>query len=230
VDIDSSGAAAAAAVMGAGLLWLLYFDLKDSLQKEPRGLLLLALALGGVAALLAMGGFALAEQLGLPRAPGRSSGQILAYCVLAVGPIEEGAKFLVARTIVFRWRAFDERVDGLVYAAALAIGFAVVENFFYWPHLPPVERLARAITSPLTHSLFSAIWGLGVSHALVAARSPTARFLWQAGPLLLGMALHGLYDALLLAWGATFLASGTVLVIWIFVLWQGRRLVRSGVH
>jgi RsiW-degrading membrane proteinase PrsW (M82 family) len=226
-SIGLSVASAVAIVAGAGLLWLLYFDFKDTIQKEPRHLLAASVALGGGSALLAMGAFVLAERLGLPRVPGDSTREIFAYCVLALGPIEEGAKFLVARTIIFRWHAFDEKIDGLIYSAALGIGFAAVENFFYWPHLGTVERLARAITSPLTHALFASIWGFGVSQALFTERPPLARFLWQALPLLLAMALHGLYDALLLAWGATVPASATILAIWIFVLWQGHRLVRQ---
>lgn len=225
--IDVAAVSAVAAVAGAAFLWLLYFDFKDSLRKEPRRLLLASYLLGGGAALLATGIFIVAERMGLPRVPGETGRQILLYCLLAVGPIEEGAKFLVARTIIFRWRAFDEKIDGLVYSAALAIGFATVENLFYWPHLEGLERYARALTSPLTHSLFSAIWGFGVSRAFFTDRPPLSRFLWQALPLILSMLLHGLYDALLLGWGATVPASATVLAIWVFVLWHGRRVARQ---
>lgn len=226
-QIDPSTFSAVAVLAGVALLWLLYFDLKDSLQKEPRHLLLASYALGGAAVLIASAAFALAEQLGLPRVPGDAPREVFIYCLLAVGPIEEGAKFLVARTVIFRWRAFDEKIDGLVYSAALGIGFASVESFFYWPYLDGMERLARAVTSPLTHALFAAIWGFGVSRAFFKARSSLERFLWQALPLLLSMALHGLYDGLLLAWGATIPASATILVIWMFVLWNGRRVLRQ---
>lgn len=218
----------AAAIVGGALLWLIYFDFKDRLQKEPRLLLLAAFGLGGLSAVLGLGVYGLAEQVGFPASPGHTPGQILRFCLLGVGPVEEGCKFLVARALVFRWRAFDEKIDGLVYSAAVAIGFATFENFlhlFYLPYLDTSEQLARAAVSPLTHSLFAAIWGFGVSRALFGVRSRLARWLWQAGPLVLSMLLHGFYDALLIGWDATLPASATVAVIWAFVLWNARRVL-----
>jgi RsiW-degrading membrane proteinase PrsW (M82 family) len=219
----------AAAIVGGALLWLIYFDLKDSLQKEPRLLLLAAFGLGMVAALLGLLIYWAAEQLGLPVDPGGSRREILLYCFLGIGPIEEGCKFLLARTIIFRWRAFDERIDGLVYSAALAIGFATLENFYfliYLPYLDVAEQLTRAAVAPLTHSLFAAIWGFGVSRAFFGVRSRRARLAWQIFPLLLAMFLHGLYDAFLLAWDAAIPASATIGIIWLFVIWNARRVLR----
>ena len=221
-------AGGAAAIVGGALLWLIYFDFKDALQKEPRILLLAAFALGGLAALLGLGVYVVAGWLGLPTSPGHTTEQILLFCLLGVGPVEEGCKFLMARTVVFRWRAFDEKIDGLVYSAAVAIGFATFENFLnlvYLPYLDGTEQLARAAVSPLTHSLFAAIWGFGVSRAFFGVRSRAARWLWQAGPLLVSMLLHGFYDALLIGWNATIPASATIALIWGFVLWNARRVL-----
>jgi RsiW-degrading membrane proteinase PrsW (M82 family) len=219
----------ASAIVGAALLWLIYFDFMDSLHKEPRVLLAAAFALGAGAALLGLGVYAALERLGVPAIPGPAPKEILLYCLLVIGPVEEGCKFAVARAIVFRWRAFNEPIDGLVYAAALAIGFATFENLLYLVHLPYLdtsEQLARAATSPLTHSLFSAIWGFGVAHAAFDATSRWGRWRWQLGALVVSALLHGFYDALLLGWHATIPASATVLVIWIFVQRQALRFVR----
>jgi RsiW-degrading membrane proteinase PrsW (M82 family) len=226
LTLENVWSGGAAAIVGGALLWIVYFDAKDRLDREPRHLLALAFVLGIGAGALGLVGFALAESLGLPRSPGEDRTGILLYCLLAVGPIEEGAKFLVARAVVFRWKAFDEPIDGLVYAAALAIGFATFESFLYLPHTDGVAQLARAATAPLTHALFAGIWGIGASRALLAPRSRTTRFAWQAGTLALAMGLHGLYDALLLGWGATVLASGTVGVVWIGALAWVARVVR----
>jgi RsiW-degrading membrane proteinase PrsW (M82 family) len=221
----------ASAIVGGALLWLIYFDYKDSIHKEPWGLLFAAFGLGAVASLLGLGTYVAIERLGLPAHPGNTPSDIMLYCLLVVGPIEEGCKFAVARAIVFRWRAFDERIDGLVYAAALSIGFATFENFLYLVHLPyldEAEQLARAATSPLTHSLFAAIWGFGVSRALFDETTPLARWLWQAGSLTLAALLHGFYDGLLLGWNATIPASLTILLVWIVVSRTARRVVRQG--
>ena len=213
-------------VVAGALLWLLYFNHKDSLKPEPRRLLLLAWCCGCASAFLGLFFYWLAGLLGLPSWPGESAGEIALYCLVLVGPVEEGAKFLMARFLIFRWRHFDERIDGMVYAAAVAIGFATVENLLYAPFLPWPQQLARAVASPLTHSLFAAIWGFGTAHALLVCRTRTARLLWQLIPLGLAMLAHGLYDFFLLAFDATFLASGVILLLWVVLIWNSRRLVR----
>jgi RsiW-degrading membrane proteinase PrsW (M82 family) len=133
----------------------------------------------------------------------------------------------VARRFVFRWRHFDEPIDGLVYASAVAIGFATLENLIYLPWLGWVEQAARSLTSPLMHSLFAAIWGFGAGRAAFRARTPAARFAWQAIPLATSMLIHGLYDFLVIGLHATLPASGVVLVLWLLMIARARRLVRE---
>lgn len=214
-------------IFGGVLFWLIYFDLKDRYQPEPRRLLIMAFVLGTFAAVLAIGLYTLAERVGLPAFPGLSTGNILYYCFLLVGPIEEGSKFFIARSFVFRWKHFDEPIDGMVYAACIAIGFASFENILYLPQLDWIQQLARVITSPLTHSLFAIVWGFGVSKAFFGERRRIGRILWQTGTLLLSMFLHGLYNFFLFAYGATLLASVVVLILWIFLIVYARRLIRS---
>ncbi len=49
-----------------------------------------------------------------------------------VGPfVEEILKFLVILLFCYRLSDFDEPMDGLVYGASAALGFAMMENFFY---------------------------------------------------------------------------------------------------
>jgi RsiW-degrading membrane proteinase PrsW (M82 family) len=213
-------------VAGGAVFWLIYFDLKDRLRPEPRRLLVVAFLLGGVAALLGLAGYRLAEWLGAPVDPGVTASSVLLYCLLLVGPIEEGAKFLVARAVVYRWRQFDEPIDGLIYSSAVAVGFAAVESLLYLPYLDWPHQLARSLASPLTHSLFAAIWGFGLSRARFGGGSRLFRWLWQALPLVLSMVLHGLYDFLLIGVGATIPASGIALVLWLFLIVHARRLVR----
>jgi len=213
-------------VAGGALFWLMYFDIKDRLRPEPRRLLVLAFVLGGGSAFLGIASYRLAAWCGWAD-PGTTRLSILLYCLLLVGPIEEGVKFLVARGLIFRWKQFDEPIDGLIYAAAVAIGFASVENLLYLPYLHWTEQLARALASPLTHSLFSAIWGFGTARAFFESRTRTSRLLWQALPLVLAMAVHGLYDYVLLAHGATFVSSGVALVLWVMLIVYARRMTAT---
>ena len=215
-------------VAGGAVFWLIYFNLKDRLQPEPRRLLVVSFLLGGLAALLGLAGYRLAESLGAPLDPGITTSSVLIYCLVLVGPIEEGAKFLIARAVVFRWRQFDEPIDGLIYSSGVAVGFAGVESLLYLPHIDWPHQLARALASPLTHSLFAASWGCGISRARFGGGSRLSRFSWQAVPLALSMMLHGLYDFLLIGMGATVPASGIALVLWLFLIISARHLVRRG--
>ena len=110
-------------VVGGALFWVLYFDLKDHLNPEPRRMLLLGFLMGCLSAVAAWWIFRLTDLLGLPQPPGNTIPQILVVCVAIGGPIEEGMKFLAARLFLFRSHHFDEPIDGLVYASAVAIGF-----------------------------------------------------------------------------------------------------------
>jgi RsiW-degrading membrane proteinase PrsW (M82 family) len=214
-------------VVGGALFWVLYFDLKDYLNPEPRRMLLLGFFLGCVAAVVAWWLFRLTDLLGLPQAPGNTIAQILVVCVVIGGPIEEGTKFLAARLFLFRSRHFDEPIDGLVYASAVAIGFASVENLLYLNGLTWIEALARAAASPLTHSLFASIWGFGAARAFFRARTRGARFLWQAGTLALSMVVHGLYNFSLFAYNAGYIAAFIALILWLSLIAYARSLVRA---
>ena len=54
--------------------------------------------------------------------------EFFSYSVVVVGIIEETFKYLPFALVVLRFRSFDERIDGIVYAATLAVGFSSFEN------------------------------------------------------------------------------------------------------
>jgi len=152
------------------------------------------------------------------------------YCFSIVGPLEEGAKALMAYRFVFRWREFDEPIDGFVYAAAISLGFASLENFYNVPELDWSHQVARTAALPITHTLFSAIWGFGAGHARFAIPPGPRRAMWQWGTLALAMVAHGLYDYLIFAYQATFVTAGLALGLWALVIWRARICVKSPAH
>jgi len=205
-------------VAAGALFWLAYIDLKDRLKPEPRMRILLAFLLGlgaGVAALALMRGLG---TRGIDLASMQSVWTRVAYCMAVIGPVEEGAKFLVFYVFVLRWAECDEPVDGFVYAGTIGCGFATFENLLLLPNLPFMEQLAKGAVVPITHALFSAIWGLALTR-------PGRRWTGVVGALLLSMALHGLYDAVLLGLDIKIASSLTILGIWIAVLLRVRYLV-----
>ena len=92
--------------------------------------------------------------------------------------IEESAKGLgVLILFLARRRYFDGPVDGIVYAAMVAAGFAFVENILYFSssmEILPQIFIMRGILSPFAHVLFTVAIGIALG---LAARSRSA-FMW----------------------------------------------------
>ena len=209
------------------MFWLLYIESKDRLRRGPAYPLIGAFTLGAGAAVLSLGTFVLLEAVGgLELAPTGRGGLAL-LCFGFVGPVEEGTKVLFAWLIVFKWREFSEPIDGFIYAAALSLGFASLENLLHLPGLPLYEQVARTLCLPITHTLFAAIWGFGIAHARLRMTPGPASWALQGGSILAAAMLHGLYDFLLIGWEATFVTTGMVLVLWIVVIIHARRLVQA---
>ena len=129
----------------------------------------------------------------------------LNYFVGAVvsAPIfEELAKFLMVWAYLYRNKNFSEPMDGIVYASAVALGFASIENGLYLFRINQQAQfllsntiLIRALLSVPAHALFSGIWGYALGRKKFDKKSP--RFIVVYG-LLLAMLLHALFNFLCL--------------------------------
>ncbi|MEM7800593.1 MAG: PrsW family intramembrane metalloprotease, partial [Chloroflexota bacterium] len=81
----------------------------------------------------------------------------------------ESAKGFALLLILFFWRhQIDSVLDGIIYGAMVGMGFAMVENIFYFVQF--FEEIStlfvlRAIIFGLNHSLFSSLTGLGIAIA-----------------------------------------------------------------
>jgi RsiW-degrading membrane proteinase PrsW (M82 family) len=148
--------------------------------------------------------------------------------MLAIGPIEEAAKMLPFLLFVIRFRAFDEPLDGIVYASFIALGYAAVENLYYLDFLSGWEVIARGFAGPVIHILFASIWAHWISRARLAQR-PIA--LPAALGFLLAAGLHGLYDYMVLRHPVSALpiAAAMIATIWIWRLRLMQRLHEDAV-
>jgi len=214
-------------VVVPGLFWAGYHYHKDRLLPEPPHNLALCFGLGLAAAAISQGAYEALEPLGL-RQDAVALGNddplgLLAYAMLAIGPIEEFAKLLPFLVVVLRFRAFDEPLDGIVYASFIALGYAAVENYHYLEFLSLAEGVARGFAGPVVHILFASIWGYRITIAHLSGRP----LLWPVlGGFILAAGLHGLYDFLvLLAPGSALPAAALLIVgIWVWRLRLMRRL------
>jgi RsiW-degrading membrane proteinase PrsW (M82 family) len=96
----------------------------------------------------------------------------------------------------------------------------------YTPLLTWPYQLAHDVTAPLTHSLFSAIWGFGWAYAFFRSPTRVQKISWQVFSLLSAMAAHASYDFFLLSQNATYVASLIALVLWSMLIWRARKVVQ----
>jgi RsiW-degrading membrane proteinase PrsW (M82 family) len=209
------------------LFWAVYHYHKDRHLPEPLGNLLLSFGLGILAAGLSKAMYLGLEPLGLrfdAVALADSNGwALLAYALLAIGPIEELAKMLPFLLVVIRLKAFDEPLDGIVYASFIALGYAAVENYHYLDFLTRFEAYARGFAGPVIHILFASIWAYWISRARLARESIVVPALYG---FLLAAWLHGTYDFMVLRYPVSALPIAAAMIggIWIWRLRLMRRM------
>lgn len=180
----------------------------DAKRPEPKTPLYLATLLGGLSTIPVI-----VVQVGLEKLnPGGVSGAL--YTAFGVAALtEETAKALVLYFVVWRSTAFDERLDGIVYATRAGLGFALVENVGYLMGAETIPGLfgmfvVRAVLAVPGHAIYAGFMGYW------AARKKFD----NVGPGLLGglgiaIFLHGAYDAALFLIGVFAKQGGMVTLL-----------------
>ena len=207
--------------------WALYHYYKDRSLPEPVGNLVATLVLGMLSAALSLAAYVALGRVGLRydayALADTSGAALLIYALLAIGPIEELSKMLPFVLVVRRFKAFDERLDGIIYASFIALGYAAVENLQYLEYLNSAEALARGFASPVVHIVFASIWGYFIARAQLAGRP-----VWPAALAGLGLAaaLHGIYDYVVILNARNSLpgAAAIIVCLWIWRLALMRRM------
>jgi len=207
-------------IVAPALLWIGYFYYKDRFQPEPYLHMGLTYILGLAAGYVCFKSYGLLSLLNIPPDPSllidRHPFLFFLYCIGVVGFLEEIIKFLPFILLVVRLKAFDEEIDGMIYASVLALGFASYENLHYLPLKTGFTQIGRAMASPLTHTIFSSIWGHMVGTAIFSRRSKKA--VWGAAlkGIVLASLLHGIFDFFTLSPFLRFLSALVILAIWIW--------------
>ncbi len=215
------------------IFWAAYHIHKDRhLPEPPRNLALcfgLGLAAAAISKLLYMGLEPLGLRYDAVALAAENTLGLLAFALLAIGPIEEFAKLLPFVLVVLRLKALDEPLDGIIYASFIGLGYAAVENIHYLDYLTPLEAAARGFASPVVHILFASIWAHWITQARLRGRSVGIAL---AAGLTLSAALHGFYDFLVLLnpVSALPIAASLIIAIWIWRLILMRRLHRDAVE
>jgi RsiW-degrading membrane proteinase PrsW (M82 family) len=175
----------------------------DRWEPEPRVAMWFAGLWGGVAAVLltlALNEWVL-QPLVVPLL--RSQEEFEFYATVIQAPVVEELWKAIPVVIMFLFfrRTFDGPVDGVVFAALSAAGFAFTENILYFGTSLAESGdgsfifFLRGIMSPLTHAIFTAV-GIGLALGF-AARLRSRWWILVAFPAgwLVSAALHALWNS-----------------------------------
>lgn len=201
------------AAVAPGLSLLAYFYLKDRYETEPIHLVIRMFVFGVLLVYPTMVlQRALIEEFG--------NGNFVSSFFLA-GGVEEFLKWFVLYHLIFRHKAFDEPYDGIVYAVAVSLGFATLENIIYaFLHASSFSALMiRALLPVSAHALFGVMMGYYLGKAKFAP-DKARRYLWFS--LLLPIFWHGLFDYLLLLFKTNWVwvMIPVMTFLWIRTIWR----------
>ena len=191
----------------------------DRWEPEPRWALWFAFLWGAAVSVAIALIVDLGVQLAIAFAGGGASPDEAFQAVVQAPIVEEVAKGIgVLLIYAFSRSHFDGPVDGLVYAATVAAGFAFTENILYFGVALAeggggelgMTFVVRGIFSPFAHVLFTACTGLAIG--IAARRGGGARVIgWFVLGLTAAILLHAFWNGSL-AFADAFLLYFTVQV------------------
>ena len=122
----------------------------------------------------------------------------LIYFFLIISPVEEFFKYLVVRVKVINSPHLDEPLDIMLYMVVTALGFAAVENVFYFLRtmgqsleITSAVYIVRFIGAVFLHTLCSAVIGYFLAISFCEIKLKRTRLVLG---ILIAVALHGIYD------------------------------------
>jgi len=128
---------------------------------------------------------------------------------------EEIAKFIMLWLLLRRNKYFDEKMDGIVYAVCVSLGFAALENIMYLftnAEMYLSTGIVRAIFAIPGHFCFGILMGYYYSLAKFYPKAPKKnKILILVAPII----AHGLYDSILFVVNVTPAISGILMVVFL---------------
>lgn len=202
---------------------LCFINFKDKASPEPKSQLAKGVLYGMISVPLS---FCLSIPLGLLGFYTVDSGTLfgtICEAFFSAAIPEEAAKLLVLWLLLRKNRYFDEKMDGIVYAVCVSLGFASVENLMYlfsYSNDFLSVGISRALFSVPGHFCFGIIMGYYYSLVKFYPKSPrTNRLLVFFAPVL----AHGIFDSILLATGISPILGAILVIVFLvfcFKLWK----------
>lgn len=209
----------AAAILPAVFL-MVYVYKKDTVEKEPIGLLAMCVVMGICAALASIFlegiGINVLDTAGLDQTTPLYT-MALAFGVVAV--VEEGTKLFFLYLKTWKNPHFDHKFDGIVYAVFVSLGFAAFENIKYVFSYGLSVALPRAVLAIPGHMTFAVVMGVfyGRAKYLENHNQSGSKFYIFLG-WFFAVLLHGFYDTCAMLGTAESSVVFTVFIVFMYLL------------
>jgi RsiW-degrading membrane proteinase PrsW (M82 family) len=192
-------------ILGMGCIHLI--RRLDRYEREPLGKMVLAAVVGGGAAvLIALLCFDAIARLGF------DDFQSALGALFFIGPVEELAKLMGLFTILaFIRKELNEPADGIIYMACVALGFSLIENYFYAAQPGQAHLIfIRLLVGTPMHIGFSALMGISFYLWIRNRRLPHLLLI----AYLLASLSHGFWDLIVFNHYSAILLGATFLLIY----------------
>jgi RsiW-degrading membrane proteinase PrsW (M82 family) len=204
------------AAVAPGVALLAYFYLKDRYDTEPIHLVIKLFLFGFLLVIPTM-------VLQRVFVQGFGDNSFLFAFVISAG-LEEFLKWFLVFFLIYRHTSFDEPYDGIVYAVAVSLGFATLENIIYamLNFTSFSQLLIRAFLPVSGHAMFGVLMGFHIGKARFDSTGETKHLIYS---LAIPIFWHGLFDYILLMYKTqwAWFMIPLMTYLWIRSIWKVNR-------
>ncbi|MGD7045456.1 glutamic-type intramembrane protease PrsW [Jeotgalibacillus proteolyticus] len=203
------------AAIAPGLALLSYFYLRDQYDTEPVQTVFRAFILGiSITFPIMFVQYVIeTEQI---------FSSALLKSIVSYGLLEEFFKWFILYFFIFHLIEFDEPYDGIVYGAAVSLGFATLENVLFLAVNGLETAFGRALLPVSSHALFGVVMGFYIGKAKFSL--PPARKKILCLSIVIPVALHSFYDFILLSFhNWIYFIIPFMLFLWWLGLWKVKK-------
>ncbi|MCH7321215.1 glutamic-type intramembrane protease PrsW [Solibacillus sp. MA9] len=202
------------AAIAPGLALLSFFYLRNQMDTEPRRALLHAFIFGAIITFPVLFiQFVIKEE--------QTFSNPFFINVIFTSILEELVKWLVIFAVILRHVEFDDPYDGILFGAAVSLGFATVENVIYLLSFGLDQAFMRAMLPVSSHALFGVVMGYYYGKGKFSSDEIQKKFIFLA--LFAPLGLHIMYNSILMLEGSFIYA---MLPFMLFLWWFALRKVK----
>lgn len=176
-------------------IWLYAFYKQDRLEPEPKHYVFGIMILGALLA-AAVGQPIIHHSFQVQNWIGESRIVTILGSIFVIGFVQEFLKYAAVRYSIYYTSEFDERVDGIIYAAAAGLGYATVLNLQYVIGNGGVDLgvgVFRITVNSLAQASFAGISGYFIGRA----KFENMGALWLPSGLTLAAVFNGIFTFIL---------------------------------